>query len=341
MAQLNNLHKVAQLVKQQSKDFNSVIPTLENPSQRVFSTALHWRDIWKTFAVTAKKQTKPGDYLFGEEPPPPRQGERWGLKWGPPEQSALIFLCVFKTEQWKISYVCDFSIKRSKHKTTRLSWMNRDISSLTVDTPPGSPSSSLDCTSSALLPEAGAGGGCGLTASMLQSWHQMWHQQEPRQDPLGGARKMGLVHNSQKFHGPSSVCPRPHSPLPIACDPRLSRRVQQTCWPTDHRAFSASKLATQTSAYCVLGKWIWIWGFSDMNIKNYISAQWIHRQFHCSSSIRRNYRKVQKKRTLPAFSFDVACVPPTATEGLSTNSRPQLWFQGRACNPIRAVCQDF
>lgn len=36
--------------------------------------------------------------------------------------------------------------------------MNRDISSLTVDTPPGSPSSSLDCTSSALLPEAGAGG---------------------------------------------------------------------------------------------------------------------------------------------------------------------------------------
>lgn len=184
-------------------------------------------------------------------------------------------------------------------------------------------------------------GWCGLTASMLQSWHQMWHQQEPRQDPLGGVRKMGLVHNSQKFHGPSSVCPHPHSPWPIACDPRLSRWVQQTCWPTDHRAFSASKLATQTSAYCVLGKWIWIWGFSDMNIKNYISAQWIHRQFHCSSSIRRNYRKVQKKRTLPAFSFDVACVPPTATEGLSTNSCPQLWFQGRACNPIRAVCQDF
>lgn len=45
MAQLNNLHEVAQPVKQQSKDFNSVIPTLENPSQRVFSTALHWGDI--------------------------------------------------------------------------------------------------------------------------------------------------------------------------------------------------------------------------------------------------------------------------------------------------------
>lgn len=286
MAQLNNLHEVAQPVKQQSKDFNSVIPTLENPSQRVFSTALHWGDIWKTFAVTVKKQTKPGDYLFGEEPPPPRQGERGGLEWGPPEQSALIFRVFLRQSNRRYLMSVIFLLREANIKLLDYHEWTETSLPLPWTPPPGSPSSGLNCMSSVLLPEAGAGGGCGLTASMLQSWHRTWGQQEPRLDPSGGARKVGLVRTSQKFHGLSSVRPHPHSPLPMAGDPRLGRWLQRTCCPSGHRALSASSLGTRRLAYCVPGKWIRIWGLSDVNIKKYISAQWIDRRFHCSSSIR-------------------------------------------------------